>query len=516
MAAAPQPHLRAVSSNPHDRIPPSNVEAEAALIGSIMVDATMLDVAAEYVRGTDFHAPLHGLIFETMISIADARKPIDKISLAEELRRRGELDKIGGMAYLSSLMDTVPTSASAEYYARLVREKAVARALIAAGSEITTLGYDAEGDLPVALASAERVLAAATERGAAPTRLPEQGSMLRAIVTRLCEGEKQRTIAPPYRKLHALTGGFTGGELVAIVAAAKMGKSGFALCMAEYIAETVGPFAFFATEMGAEATERRRIALRSGVSARKQRTGDLTSSDVDLVIAASDVLRENPLFVLGREYRAIRAFWRACRELRNAQGPLAGICVDHVGFVEEARLFDKTRTETQALDDVYRSLLDIAGDFDCPLFVVVHPNREGAIERPSRATLHKIRGGGALENHAHTILCPWRKDPINNPTEAELIVVATRDGGDGPIPFDYDGARAAWREVDHGHKMPLWFERGAAQALPMEQQFHSPYASGERPIEDAEVEQLLDPQRFAARQVTHDDLAGINELFGEP
>ncbi len=143
--------------SPIDRIPPSNLEAEMALLGSILVDREMMPVASVIVQPPDFYGSLHESIFLALSALYERGEPLDKVSLAEELKNRGMLDKIGGMAYLGSLMDTVPTAASAEYYARIVREKAQLRGLIRLGAQVAQLGYDSEGNAPGAVAEAERL-----------------------------------------------------------------------------------------------------------------------------------------------------------------------------------------------------------------------------------------------------------------------------------------------------------------------------------------------------------------------
>ena len=147
-----------------DRIPPSNLEAEMALLGSVLVDKEMMAAVSEIVRPNDFYASLHETIYLALYALYESGKPLDKVALAEELRSRGMLDKVGGLAYLSSLMDTVPTAASAEYYAKIMREKASLRGLIHAGTRITQLGYESEDDVPAAIDEVQQIIAAISSR----------------------------------------------------------------------------------------------------------------------------------------------------------------------------------------------------------------------------------------------------------------------------------------------------------------------------------------------------------------
>ncbi|MDB5042209.1 MAG: primary replicative helicase [Candidatus Eremiobacteraeota bacterium] len=516
-----------------DRIPPNNLEAEMALLGSVLVDRTMMDAIVEIVVEDDFYAPMHQMVYASLLGLYKRGAPLDKVALAGELKLRGMLDKIGGMAYVNSLMDAVPTAASAEYYARKVRASASLRRLIHAGTKITQLGFEGESDPEEALTAAEREIAGVTARGAKPSRMPQQGAVLDELVREMLSTDPVRLMLSPWEHLNESIGGFTDGELIAIVAAAKMGKTGFAVTLSEFIAERSGPFAFFATEMGDKGIERRRIALLSGVSARKQRLRKFPPGDLERAVDAARTLRDRRLIIVAREHRSLRGIWRVCRDLSKRMGQLAGICVDHVGFIDEARAFGKDMTETQALDVVYRELLNIADHFACPLFVVIHPNRDGAITEPSRATLSQIRGGGAIENHAHTILCPWRPDPINNPKEAKVIIIASRDGGEGKLPFHYEGARAGWYERRGETVLPLWFEAGQrarGQQLGLEKHDDADEdvrdakgllehatrvfgaIDGTPPITQDEVDRLAFPSEHPG--FDDDDERGIAEMFG--
>ena len=442
-----------------DRIPPNNLEAEMAVLGSVLVDRASLDVVDGLVRADDFYALIHETIFAEMLALALAGKPIDKITLAARLRDRGHLELVGGLPYLNSLMDTVPTAASATHYATIVREKAQLRALIHAGSEIARSGFEGEHDVQQAISDATTVLRAATERGEATTGGTSLVVALRAryeSLTNLAYGvavdDSQKTL---WAGVNALVGGFRPGELVVWPSAPKMGKSAALVMLADFVSAHYGAVAMFALEMGVDASAMRLLALHSSISARAQRAGELSDADLERIAAAQAAIADRPITFFDLSYSRLADMRRELHVLAKT-APIAAVILDHVNFltdVDGAR-GDRT-TKHERLDRVYRELLRIAKEFGCVVHAVQHVSREGMRSRP---TLADIRDGGNPEGHAHAVIFPYRPNPtgsLQERKEGEFIVAAVREGDAGIVPMRFFGHRGMWLERDESCP---WFE----------------------------------------------------------
>lgn len=444
-----------------ERFQPADLLAEMATIGSVLIDREMLEVVASIVRPSDFYSPQHELLFAAIIELGDAGKPIDKVSIAEYLRARNVLEKVGGIGALTALMETVPTAASAEWYAKIVREKSTLRGLIRAGSKIAQLGFDGEGDVDGALASAERAVAAITERGSAkvaPAWPPEVSARHLRYTDSIVEGLGATSQLTPWKTLNTMTSGFFGGELVIWAAAPKVGKSNAVGCLADYVAAHYGLVAILALEMGIDATHRRMIALHGGPSAREQRLGDLSIKDFARISDATATLHERPIAYYDRGFNRLSEIRREMRRLSRDSGPLKAIVIDHVGKLVDVRP-GRGESKNDRLDIVYQTLLEIADELQCVVHAVQHINRSGA--KASRPTMSDIRDGGNPEGHANAIIFPHREHPYGTPderTHGEFIVAASRDGAEGSIPMRYFGWRGLWTDAAVTSEPRAWFE----------------------------------------------------------
>ena len=435
-----------------DRIPPNNLEAEMAVLGSVLVDRASLNVVDGLVRANDFYALVHETIFAEMLELARAGKPIDKITLAERLRDRGHLELVGGVPYLNSLMDTVPTAASASYYATIVREKAQLRALIHVGGEIARLGFDGEIDADRAVSDAATALRNATDRAGASTGGISLVSALRTryeSLTKLAYGvavdDSQKT---PWAGVNALVGGFRPGELVVWPSAPKMGKSAALTMLADFIAAHYGAVAMFALEMGVDASTMRLLALYSGISARAQRAGELNDADLERIAESQAAIASRPITLFDLSCSRLADMRRELHALSKA-APIAAVIVDHVNFLTDVDGVRGDRTtKHERLDRVYRELLRIAKEFGCVMHAVQHVSREGMRGQP---TLADIRDGGNPEGHAHAVIFPYRPKPMGSAqerSEGEFIVAAAREGDPGVVPMRFIGYRGMWLDRD--------------------------------------------------------------------
>ena len=263
-----------------DRIPPHNLEAEMAVLGSILVDREMMEVVDEILRPGDFYAHVHETIYDALLEIHrnDPRAPIDKIVLAEELRSRDVLERVGGISYISALMDTVQSAASARYYATIVHEKAILRSLIHAGTEITQNGYEGEENVTEALERSQQMVYNIGQRGV--TQFVQAKELLKEAfenIDRLFHARGNRTgLTSGFTRIDEMTAGFQAGNFIIVAARPGMGKTSFALNMAVAAAREEGlPIAFFSLEMSNEELIQRLICAEARISMHDVRRGNI-------------------------------------------------------------------------------------------------------------------------------------------------------------------------------------------------------------------------------------------------
>ena len=442
-----------------DRTPPQSIESEMAALGSVLVDASMLDVVAPIVIPSDFYAPVHEAIFAAFLALSESGKPVDKIAVAEYLRDRNQLEKCGGLPYLSGLMEVVPTAASAGYYAAIVAEKAALRRLIHAGTEIAGFGFDGEADVPEALDRAEKALRNALERGQSQgAGIWARDSVLRAygdLEARFSGGKADGHLTP-WKELNDLIGALYPGELCLWVGGGKVGKSGAVLCIADYVAGTYGPVVYFALEMGERAMTRRYLAMYSSVSAKRQRLGDIRAEEWERISDAMQQIASRPVIFVGKSCNRLAEMRREMRRVQTEVGQIAAMVIDGVNFIGDVDV-NKRATKNDQLDKVYSSLLRLGDEFGCVIHAVQHVNREGQRGKPG---MTNIRDGGNPEGHAHAIIAPYRPDPhsaiVSERQKGEFLILATREGDSGEIPMRFLGHRGLWLDESSGL---AWFER---------------------------------------------------------
>ena len=442
-------------------VPPHSIEAEQATIGAVLVDRAMFDLVAALIKPAEFYVPQHATIFAAIVDLGDRGRPIDKISVAEELRARGQLERIGGIGVLSACMQTVPTAASAEYYAQIVRDKALLRGLIGAGTAVTRLGYEGEDDPAHALLEAERIVRTVAG-GHSPRIRPQTPSELSRVVFDGIEaantGRASRGQMTPWASINVNTGGFFPGELVVIAASKKTGKSGAILNLLDYVSVHDGDVALISLEMPIVEVHTRLMAMYSGVESRRLRAGRVRGEDFDRFGDAMTALAERRIWYYGRELSRLGDLRRELR-LLSREVNLKAVAVDHVGFIHEASNGDRYSTKNDRLDGVYRTLLEVGDELGVVMYAVQHINREGS--KKSRPTAEDIRDGGNPEGHANTVLLLHRPNPQGTDDErqqGEFIIAACRDGIEGPIEMRYDGARHLWLEPN---VVRPWFEMDA-------------------------------------------------------
>jgi len=432
-----------------ERVSPHSLDAEMVVLGAAMVDREVYAEIDGLLHSHDFYSGIHGIVFSAIARLYAAGKPLDKIAVANELRTTGTLEKCGGLTYLTSMLDILPTSASMRYYAGIVREKAQLRALISAASQLQEIGFSGETDVASAMARAEKLVRDVVDGDYTHSRSTPMSTALArnaADVGAARSGLGKVAQRTPWDELDRHIGGFYGGNLVVWAAAPKAGKTGLVVNVADWIATHYGSVGMFALEMGESAITRRFLALRSGISSRRQMDGDLTDLENDKLVAARQSIMSMPLHILESRSMSVSDLRREVRLLDREYG-LASVVVDHVNFLAnvDPGAGSSHSTKHERLDYVYRELLRIAQDHDIVVHAVQHVNRTGMQGPP---TLDKIRDGGNPEGHAHAVIFPYRPNPIGTMEErreGQLIIAAAREGDAGAVDMVFHGYRGLWQ-----------------------------------------------------------------------
>jgi replicative DNA helicase len=431
--------------SPIDRIPPNNLEAEMALLGSILVDKEMMATVSEIVRPHDFYASLHESIYLALFALYEAGKPLDKVALAEELRSRGMLDKVGGLAYLSSLMAAVPTAASAEYYAKIVREKASLRGLIHAGTRITQLGYESEDDVPAALDESEQVVFDVGNRDARGSFSAVSTMLLDVfydLETRHARAGERTGITSGFADIDDYTAGFQKGNLIILAARPAMGKTSLALNMALFAArEERKPVAIFSLEMTKQELVERLISAEALVDASKLRRGAIEQREWQRIGDAIGKLNDFPLYLDDSGAITVTEIRSRLRRLKSTHG-LSIAYIDYLQLVRPPASSGRNVNRNEELSEICRMLKATAKDLEIPIVALAQLNRAVEARQEKRPMLSDLRDSGSIEQEADIVTFLYRdayynKEMAPEPDLTEFIFAKHRNGRVGTVKLRF-------------------------------------------------------------------------------
>lgn len=422
-----------------DRIPPHNLEAEMALIGSVLVDREIMGTVSEIVKPADFYAHVHETIFTVLLELFDRGEPLDKITVSEELRRRDALERVGGLAYIGSLMDTVQTAASAAYYAKIVREKSVLRALIHAGTRITQFGYEAEEDVESALDASEQMLYEIGERQMAGDFIPVNRLMKTAFehIDHLFHMRGDRTgLTAGFRDIDQMTTGFQPGNFVIVAARPGMGKTSFALNMAVAASRESGdPIAFFSLEMSNDELLQRLICSEARISMHDMRRGNIRNQQWEDISRAMGSLNELPIYLDDTGGLSVTEIRSRCRRLKSTSG-LSAVFIDYLQLLRPGVL-SKNANRNEELSEICRTLKVTAKDLGVPIVALAQLNRGVETRNDKRPMLADLRDSGSLEQEADLVAFLYRDGYYNKegpePDVTEFIISKHRNGPTGTV-----------------------------------------------------------------------------------
>jgi replicative DNA helicase len=427
-----------------ERIPPSNLEAEMAVLGSLLVDREMMSAVGEILTPPDFYAHVHETIFMALLQLYGRGEPLDKITVAEELRSRGLLDKIGGLPYLTSLMDTVPTAASAEYYAQIVREKSALRGLIHAGTQITRIGFENEEDVEAALDQSEQIVYEVGRRQKRGEFSPIYKLLKGTFeqIDRLYHSRGDRTgLTSGFRDIDEYTAGFQPGNFVIVAARPGMGKTSMALTMAAAAAkEEQKPIAIFSLEMTNEELVTRLLCAEARINSQNLRRGNVKDAEWEKISAGMSALSQLQLFIDDSGTVSVTEIRSRCRRLQSAEG-LAAVFIDYLQLVRPSGT-TRSQNRNDELSEICRMLKATAKDLQIPIIALAQLNRGVESRNDKRPMLADLRDSGAIEQEADLVSFLYR-DSYYNPESApepdltEFIIAKSRNGPTGTVKLRF-------------------------------------------------------------------------------
>lgn len=435
-----------------DRVPPQNLEAEQAVLGSMLIERPAVEKAAEILKPEDFYRDVHRHLFEAMLALAARDEPVDLITLEEELRSRSQFELVGGRLYLQILMDAPSTAANIEYYARLVEEKSVLRRLLDAGTQVQGLAYAEFDTIDEVIDRAERIVFDVGQR-----RIGNFFFHIRPLLDeeldRLERRYENKGIPTgrmtPFDDLNYMTSGLQPSDLIILAARPSMGKTTLAVQIAQHIALNEKlPVALFSLEMSKEQLVTRMICSESQVDGHRLRTGYLQSDDWQRVGEGISRLADAPIFIDDTPDVSAMEMRTKCRRLKAEQGDLGVIMIDYLQLMRSSK---RVENRNQELSEIARGCKALARELRVPVIALSQLSRAVESRPDKRPMLSDLRESGAIEAEADLVMFIYRdayykqKEAVEqgvdtqatespNETkleEAEIIIAKQRNGPTG-------------------------------------------------------------------------------------
>ncbi len=439
-----------------NRIIPYNAAAEQSVIGSILMDRECLATVIEYIRAEDFYDPRNKELYEAIMDLFNYDKPIDIITVAEQLRQRGTFEKIGGEIYLADIASGVSTSANVKHYAKIVSEYAIRRRLISVSNDISTLAYEGNENIDKILDISEQKVFDISENKNMSGFMPMRDLLSSSFshVSEIAANPNKLTGIPTgFTKLDELTYGFNKSNLIIIAARPAMGKTSFALNIAHYAALKAGAkVGIFSLEMSDEEIVNRIWFSEAMVENDKIRKGNMQPKDWERLTMALSKLSAANIYVDDTAAVSPMDMRAKCRRLMAEKG-LDMIIVDHIQLMQSSK---RTENRQQEITEISRSLKMLAKDLDIPVVALSQLSRASDSRTDKRPGLSDLRESGAIEQDADIVMMLYRDEYYNkdteHPGEAEIIIAKNRSGGTGTVRLSWQGEFTKFSNIDYQHE----------------------------------------------------------------
>ena len=443
-------------------VPPQNTDAEASLLGAILIDTDALVKIADKVDADDFYDQKHAFIYEAVIYLYEHHSPVDVLTLSNQLKVNNQLDNVGGSSYLAELTNFVPTSSHVEQYAEIVAQKSMRRRLIKAAQDIATMGFNETNALQELIEDAESRLFQVSQR-----HIKQDITSLETILSesfdRLDDLHKDkgkiRGVPTGFKDMDNLLAGLQKSDLFILAARPSMGKTALALNLAHNVAiQSKQPVLMFSLEMSKEQLVDRMLAMESGVDAWALRTGNLTDADFEKIGQAMGTLSEAQIFIDDSPSITVSELRTKARREAHVRD-LGLIVVDYLQLMSGGSRFGGDGNRVQEISEISRGLKAVARELNVPLIALSQLSRSVESRSPQIPQLSDLRESGSIEQDADVVAFIYREDYYNNESErqniVDIFIKKHRNGPTGAVELYFDIKKQKFRSIDNKHSQPF-------------------------------------------------------------
>ena len=435
-----------------ERTPPQDLAAERGVLGGMMLSKDAIADVVETVRGADFYRPAHEMIYEAIIDLYGRGEPADLVTVSDELSKRGELQRVGGGAYLADLIDMVPTAANAGFYAEIVVERAQLRRLVEAGTRIVQLGFAADGgEVDEVINEAQAQIYAVTERGQSEDFLPLGeviDETLNAIEATQNRGGQVTGVPTGFAELDELTQGLHGGQMIIFAGRPAMGKTTLGMDVLRSASIHNGQASvIFSLEMDKTEITMRLLSAESQVPMNRMRDGSMDDRDWQAMARAMSRIADAPLFMDDSANMSLMEIRAKCRRLKQKHD-LQLVVIDYLQLMSSGK---KVESRQQEVSEFSRALKLLAKEIDVPVIAISQLNRGSEQRTDKTPMMSDLRESGSIEQDADVILLIHREDYYEKESaragEADLIVAKHRNGATKTVPVAFEGHYSRFKDM---------------------------------------------------------------------
>ncbi|SEH40865.1 MULTISPECIES: replicative DNA helicase [unclassified Selenomonas] len=417
-----------------NRMPPQNIEAEKAVLGAMLIKKDAIIEVQEILRPEDFYREAHKVAYEAMLKLTDNEEAVDIVTLTEELRKEEQLERVGGVRFVTDIANTVPTAANISYHAKIVKEKAELRRLIDAATAIAAAAYEDTDEVANIMDEAEKRILAVAAGQSTDGFEPMKAILLRTFerINDLYDSKGNITgISTGFKDLDHITSGLQPSDLVLVAARPSMGKTAFTLNMASYIGlHNLGTVAFFSLEMSKEQLMQRMLCSEGGIDAQRLRTGQLDDDEWTRLVETANRLNSAPIYIDDTAGITVMEMRSKARRLKAEHG-LSVIFIDYLQLMQ-GRASKNSDNRQQEISEISRSLKALARELNVPVIALSQLSRSVESRQVKRPMLSDLRESGSLEQDADIVMFLYREDYYDKDTEAknitEVIIAKHRNG----------------------------------------------------------------------------------------